>query len=151
MRTGVWDLTYFLCLPLVLLHFAVFFSFSAILAVLTRSTVVCVFGSILFWLLCWGMNYGRNVVQQGLIGLEKMSPAFGFLVELGYWVLPKPLDNHVILVNALQAENLFSHAVKTQALIAHNAWHPGLSVMASLLTGTVLLGIAAWEFVQADY
>ena len=43
-RTGVWDAAYFLCVPLLLLHFAVFFSFSAMLAVATRSTVACVLG-----------------------------------------------------------------------------------------------------------
>ena len=38
--------TYLYAIPLLLLHFAVFFSVSLLLAVLTRSTVVCVFGSI---------------------------------------------------------------------------------------------------------
>ena len=42
--------------------FAIFFSFSVLLAVCTRSTVACVIGSLLFWLLCWGMNYGRHLV-----------------------------------------------------------------------------------------
>jgi hypothetical protein len=58
-RTGVWDTAYFLCLP-VLLHFAVFFSLSALLAVATRSTVACVFGSVLFWVVCWATNFGRH-------------------------------------------------------------------------------------------
>src|SRR5579885_2906678 len=61
-RTGVWDLAYLWCVPLLLLHFDIFFSVSALLAVCTRSTVACVIGSLLFWLLCWGMNYGRHMV-----------------------------------------------------------------------------------------
>ena len=42
LRTGVWDATYLLCIPLLLLQFAVFFGFSLLLAVCCRSTVVCV-------------------------------------------------------------------------------------------------------------
>ena len=45
---------------LLLLHFAAVYSFSVFLAVCTRSILVCVFGSVAFWFLCWGMNYGRH-------------------------------------------------------------------------------------------
>ena len=58
-RTHVWSVTYWWCIPLLLLQFAIFYSFSVLLAVITRSTVACVFGSLLFWLLAWGINYGR--------------------------------------------------------------------------------------------
>jgi len=53
LRTNVWDMTYWWCIPLLLLQFAVLYSFSVLLAVTTRSTVACVFGSLLFWLLAW--------------------------------------------------------------------------------------------------
>ena len=62
-RTGVWDAVYLLRVPLLLLHFAIFFSFSLLLAVCTRSTVVCVFGSIAFWGVCWAINFGRHAVD----------------------------------------------------------------------------------------
>ena len=61
-RTGIWETHYLLSVPLLLLHFAIFFSFSLLLAVCMRSTVLCVFGSVAFWLICWGMNFGRNAV-----------------------------------------------------------------------------------------
>ncbi|MFO0879463.1 MAG: ABC transporter permease [Gemmataceae bacterium] len=59
-RTGVWNPTYLWCVPMLVLHFAIFFSFSCMLAVWTRSAIVAVFGSLLFWAICWGMNYGRH-------------------------------------------------------------------------------------------
>jgi ABC-type transport system involved in multi-copper enzyme maturation permease subunit len=70
-KTGVWPPEYLLGIPLLILHFAVFFSFSTLLAVCFRSTVVCVFGTILIWLICWGMNWGRDM----LIHVENGSPA----------------------------------------------------------------------------
>src|SRR5262249_15782481 len=55
-RTRVWDMAYWWCIPLLLLQFAVFYGFSVFLAVVARSTVACVFGSLLFWMLAWGIN-----------------------------------------------------------------------------------------------
>ncbi len=49
-------MTYWWCIPLLLLQFAIFYSFSVLLGVITRSTVACVFGAVLFWLLAWGIN-----------------------------------------------------------------------------------------------
>ena len=63
LRTGIWDANYLLSVPLLLLHFAIFFSFSLLLAVCTRSTVVSVFGSIAFWGICWAINFGRHSVM----------------------------------------------------------------------------------------
>ena len=63
LRTGVWDAAYLLSIPLLLLQFAVFFGFSLLLAVCFRSTVVCVFGSIAFWGICWAINFGRHAVM----------------------------------------------------------------------------------------
>lgn len=148
-RTGVWDPTYLLCLPILLLHFAVFFSFSTLLAVLTRSTVVCGIGSILFWLVCWGMNFGRHAA----LGIPELQQAhsFALLTESAYWALPKPLDFHLLLVNTLHAQDFTTQATDLQALLDRGAWHPELSVLASLLCAAVLIWIAAAEFVKADY
>ena len=60
---SVWDMAYWWCVPLLLLEFAIFYSFSILLAVVTRSTVACVFGSVLFWLLAWGINYGSVMAR----------------------------------------------------------------------------------------
>ena len=146
LRTGVWAPTYFLCLPLLLLNFAVFFGFSAMLAVSTRSTGACAFGSILFWMLCWGMNYGRHAAR----GISHLG-GIGTVSELGYWLLPKPTDAHIILVRLLGADDFVTQHLKVGELAARGAWSPELSVLASLLAGLALLGVAAYEFAKADY
>ena len=148
--TGYWDPVYFFCIPLVLLHFAVFFSFSALLAVSTRSTVACVIGSIMFWLLCYAMNYGRHTAML-IPELQHMSPAFGFTLEAGYWIFPKPLDFHLILREVLSADTLFARVVDTPKLTAMGAWKPVLSMLTSLGTGLVLLTVAVYDFLTTDY
>jgi hypothetical protein len=149
-RTGVWDGAYFLCLPVLLLHFAVFFSFSAMLAVATRSTVACVFGSVLFWVVCWATNFGRHAAHT-VAELRGVAPHFGRALELAYWVLPKPLDFHAVLLGALDAEDATSGLVNLPALAAQGAWSPALSLTASALCGVALLACAAYDFLKADY
>ncbi len=149
-RTGVWGGAYFLCLPVLLLHFAVFYSFSALLAVATRSTVACVFGSALFWVVCWATNFGRHAAH-GLAELRGVAPHFGRALELAYWVLPKPLDFHAVLLGALGGEDATAGLVSFPALAARGAWSPAASLAASALCGLALLGCAAYDFVKADY
>jgi ABC-type transport system involved in multi-copper enzyme maturation permease subunit len=150
LRTGVWDMTYFLCVPLLLLHFAVFFSFSVMLAVTTRSTVACVFGSIVFWLFCWAMNFGRHAA---LLTPEFHNAASGLFstMEVFYWTLPKPVDFHEVLVGVLQSNGSSVHIVNVQGLAARGAWLPGLSLLASAAVALGLLAMAAYEFLTAEY
>lgn len=148
--TGDWELHYFRCLPLLLMHFAVFYSFSALLAVATRSTVACAFGSVLFWILCWGVNFGRHATAV-LPEMQAMSGGIGSLLEISYWILPKPLDFHLLLMESLGAENLFVRLLDVKVLASRGLWHPGLSLLASLLFGAVLLVLSGYEFLTKDY
>jgi ABC-type transport system involved in multi-copper enzyme maturation permease subunit len=149
-RTGVWDPSYFWCVPLLLLHFGIFFSFSALLAVSTRSTVACVFGSILFWMLCWGMNIGRHTALT-VADVSASAGSFTFAFELGYWLLPKPADLSMVLMDSLRATEFFGPSVGFQGMREQGAFHPEWSILASVAFAVVMLGIAAYEFVTADY
>lgn len=74
-RTGVWTPAYLLAVPLLVFHFGLFYSFSLVLAVMTRATVTCVFGSVLFWFICWGINYGRQVMVEMVLQNEHVCAA----------------------------------------------------------------------------
>jgi ABC-type transport system involved in multi-copper enzyme maturation permease subunit len=150
LRTNVWDPSYLLCIPLLLLHFAVFFSFSAMLAVATRSSTACVFGSVLFWIMCWGLNFGRHVTHV-VSDLHGVSNILGATTEVAYWVLPKPLDFQLMLSDGLQPGEVFARLVSTASLAEAGVWHPLASAVASASAGVVLFALAAYEFVTADY
>ena len=149
-RTGVWDGRYFLCIPLLVLNFAVFYSFSVMLAVATRSTVACAFGSIAFWLICAAINFGRHarVLVEGMTGI---APTFGRTLDFTYWLLPKPLDFHLTLMETLQAENLFAQFLDVTTLTAKGMWNPAAALVTSALFGVVILVIAAYDFLTKDY
>ena len=105
-RTNVWSMTYWWCVPLLLLQFAIFYSFSVLLAVITRGTVACVFGSVLFWLMAWGINYGC-VMARGSLEAQYLPAGTLALTEAAYWISPKPIDAGLILFNALDAQRHF--------------------------------------------
>ncbi len=152
-RTGVWDPSYLFCIPLLLLHFAIFFSFSLLLAVCTRSTVFCVFGSIVFWFLCWGMNYGRHaaVLAAQLAPESTVSSQLVWLANLGYWILPKPADLGMLLFDALGAAGNFGRLFDPAALASAGYFSIGLSVFSSLAFTAYLLIAASRQFATTDY
>jgi ABC-type transport system involved in multi-copper enzyme maturation permease subunit len=149
LRTGGWTWAYLLCVPLLLLHFGIFFSFSALVAVCTRSTISCVLGSVLFWLLCWGLNYGRHSIVTA--PQLPLSPAFHGIVEVAYWVLPKPADLGLVLFDALQAGNSFSTLFQYEVLQSQGAFCPEFSVLSSILFTIATLAIAGRQLGTTDY
>jgi ABC-type transport system involved in multi-copper enzyme maturation permease subunit len=147
--TGVWDATYWYAVPLLVINFAVFYAFSAFLAVWTRSTVVAVFGTLLFWVMCWAMNFAHHHA----VGLEVpgVTPSSSVLIEAGYWALPKPLDMSGIFFDAMNAGTHTEPIRELEAVKEKGKFHPELSVLSSLGFAAVILGIAVYEFRKTDY
>jgi len=150
LRTHVWGTTYWWCIPLLLLQFAIFYSFSVVLAVVTRSTVACVFGSVLFWLLAWGINYG-SVMARGMIDPQYLPPFTIALTETAYWIFPKPIDAGLILFNTLDAHHHFAKPAVFRLLESWQAFSPPLSILSSLVATGALLGLSAHELNGTDY
>ncbi len=148
-RTGEWAAGYWLCAPLLVLHFAVFYSFSALLAVMTRSTAACLVGTLLFWALCWAMNYGRHALAAW--GLSEVSAEAVRTAGFGYWLLPKPADFGLILADALDANRFFPPWTEFQRVRERGLFQPTLSALSSVASSAVILGVAAYEFVHDDY
>jgi len=150
MRTGVWDTTYWWCIPLLLIQFAIFFSFSVLLAVVTRSTVACVFGSVLFWFLAWGINYGC-LLAMGMPESQNLPALTRGLAEAAYWISPKPIDSGLILFNALDAQHHFEKPAVFKLLDTGRTFSPEWSILSCLLITAVLLALSAFEFNATDY
>ena len=149
LSTGVWDSSYWLAVPLLVVNFGVFYAASAFLAVWTRSTVVSVFGTLLFWVLCWGLNFTHHRV----VGFDPggVTAGSGFLLDAGYWLLPKPLDLSGIFFDALGARDYSAPVPELDAVKAKGQFHPELSVLASALFAAGVLALAAYEFRHTDY
>jgi ABC-type transport system involved in multi-copper enzyme maturation permease subunit len=148
--TGVWDATYLLCIPILVLHFAAFYSFSALLAVYVRNAVTCMFGSVIFWVICLGINWGRHAAAVRA-EFQSLSPVFRFLIETSYWLLPKPADFSIMLYDALRAEKAFGTLPLVDAIQKAHVLYLDLSIISSLAFAVVVLGLAIYQFVYTDY
>lgn len=149
-RTRVWDTTYLWTIPLLLVQFATYYSFSVFLAVVVRSTVASIFGSVLYWLLAWGINYGR-IMAHGVHAHRALSPVTRMLVEGAYWLFPKPIDSGLILFNSVDARQHFEKPVTFILLESGRGFAPHLSLLSSLALTAGLLILAAYELDFVDY
>jgi ABC-type transport system involved in multi-copper enzyme maturation permease subunit len=150
LRTKVWDMRYWWCIPLLLIQFAVFYSFSVLLAVLTRSTAACVFGSILFWLLGWGINYG-SMMASATTEHRYLPASTVALTEASYWISPKPIDAGLILYNTMNAKEHLEKPEVFKLVEANPRFSPTLSIVTSLLLTCTILALSIHEFQAVDY
>lgn len=149
LATNVWDAAYLLAVPLLVVNFAVFYSVSAFIAVCTRSTVAAAFGTLLFWVLCWVMNYTHH--HLAAFPVQGLGGASHYLLEVGYWFLPKPFDMSGIFFEAMGAQGFFSSADEISVLKAKGQFYPEASVATSAVFAVVTLGTAAYELHTTDY
>jgi len=149
MATGVWNPNYWLAVPLLVLNFGIFFSVSTFLAVCSRSTVVAAFGTLLFWLLCWAMNFSHH--RMLMFPNESLTPISRFLLDVGYWSFPKPLDLSSIFFDAMHAENFVSKVEEMRTLQSAGKFSPEASIATSVGFAAVVVGLSAYELEMTDY
>jgi len=147
--TGVWTSAYWLAVPLLVGNFAVFYSVSAFLAVWTRSTVASAFGTLIFWLLCWTMNFTH--LRIAAMPIEGLSASSSFLLDLGYWIMPKPLDLSGIFFDAMQADSISTKPAEMVAAQASGNYHPEWAVVSCGAFAAGTLALASYEFSTLDY
>jgi ABC-type transport system involved in multi-copper enzyme maturation permease subunit len=150
-KTGVWHPAFLLSIPTMVLLFAILGSVSALLAVWTRSAVVCLFGTLLFWGICAGINHARYAPFRAAEPPPQGSAVSNPLVEAGYWLLPKPADCVFLLGEALQIEQHFRPDPGMIAAAKERAIVPELSVLSSLFFAVAMLALAGARFVRQDF
>jgi ABC-type transport system involved in multi-copper enzyme maturation permease subunit len=146
-RTGIWHPLYLVCIPVLLLHFALFFSFSTLLGVLTRSPLLSMIGCLLFWFACWSVNFSHlAVLAQPGTGTGAMQNA----LTVGYWVLPKPADLNYFLQELIESAAYFAR-VPALANLRPEAVSPAATLATSALFIFAALAFAGRRLRLADY
>lgn len=148
LRTQVWDVRYFLAVPILVLHFAVFLSVSTLIAVSTRSAVACVLGTLFIWVICFGVNLARH---ESARQSEAQRPTAEPLLEITYWLLPKPLDYNLILADSVDAQRHIRPSSDYGFLDDRGGWFPTLSLLTGLLFAGAITAVASRQFKRMDY
>lgn len=153
-RTGFWATGYLWTIPVLCLHFAMFFGVSVWLAVWFRSTVVAAIGTIGFWLVCFLVNSGHNALAAfgGTVrGSAGNSPVLADVLGLAYGALPKPVDLAALLDRTIESGHHF-RTTGAFGAVADPAAVQALWVVASALAFTLLALFAAGRrFDALDY
>lgn len=157
LRTDVWLSGYLAGMPLLVLQFATLFSVSVLLGVYTRSAVASALGAVLFWMMCFAVNYARHaalslpLLAPDTQGLSSLSV---FFVDLAYWCLPKPADMFLILESALNSQAhmaTLSSVPEFATVRGMGEFHPLLSVLSGLVFAVVPLTMAGKRLATTDY
>jgi hypothetical protein len=146
LRLGTWAPAYLLAAPLLVLGFCYVCGVSAALAVWTRNAAACVLGSVLFWFLCAAVNHARqSVLTFPVLAPEvTLHAVLSWMVEVGYWLMPKPLDLARFLGKALGGAGAPGGDPIGAARI-------GLSILSSLGFSVAAFTLAARHLDVSDY
>jgi ABC-type transport system involved in multi-copper enzyme maturation permease subunit len=157
LRSGLWPVGFLLATFLLTYQFAVYYAFSALFGVLTRSTIVSILMACLLWAVLFAVGWlhgyvhpprpepGEQPAPDWVVAavdgvhavLPRMDQLNALRTELIGWGLPAPdRDEDVPRPSAA-------------ALRPHQAWLEPVAV--SLAFIVVLLGLACWVFSRRDY
>lgn len=160
LRSGIWANWVLLLIPLLTFFFAILYSVSTLIAILTRSTVTAILVTIGAWFLFFAVG-AVNQFLEGEVHREETQkvPAesrsytnstFRMIVSGVHRVLPRTSD-----LNQLSALLVFSdfmtggYLAPDQALTGDRNWWESFGV--SLAFIAVMLGLACWRFARKDY
>ena len=135
-----------------MVEFAVLYSFSAALAVWTRSTVACVVGSLLLWGLCSAVNFHRlAAVLQTENGPAAASPVADALLRGGLLGVAQTGGPGAHLAGGAAAPTNTSAPCRRCGRWSPNRSNLALSVLTSLLFAAALLAAACLRLAKMDY
>ncbi len=132
-RSGYWNASFLWSIPILTAVFAVLYSFSAWLGVVTRSPLVSILATIGLWFVSFGVGGARHAVRGEFLPVrvpEWVSKGLDFV----YYVLPKASD-----LKAINTQLLAQGTLGTAEL----AEDPGMS-MATLDWTLILVSSAAF-------
>jgi len=83
-----------------------------------------------------------------------LSPLSRFFIETGYWLIPKPADQVMILEDALDADSqkaTLSSLPEFAQARKQGDFNPVLSMLTSLLFCAVALGLSGQQLAKVEY
>ncbi len=159
-RSGIWAHWTLLLIPILTFFFAILYSVSALLAVLTRSTVTAILVTIGVWFLLFGVGATHQHLEGKAREEERFKVpedkrvfsenVFRSVVDAIHRLLPRTSD-----LNELTALLVFSdfmtggYLAPEDVLNGERNWWESFGVSTAFIA--VMLGLASWRFSRKDY
>lgn len=155
-RTGLVNLSVFWAVPIVSMAYACIAGVMLWIGVWTRSSLMALLASFLFWGLSWGMQVAEIGVRQNIeyLAVDSETEISEELMQLELaqrWlggvntVLPDVSGVISLLRNAIKVEGEQASPLRTQHAQIRSPW------LALILTQLVTLGFACLRFSRRDY
>jgi ABC-type transport system involved in multi-copper enzyme maturation permease subunit len=150
--TGNWSPWYLTSIFVVTFYFAILYSFSVLMGVLTRSPMAAVLLTLVVWFLLFAVNQAFLIIHLPMFekNIQENAPAVLLVIDVVHFVLPKPsalgILNQSLLLRANGSEDFL--LLQDEAM-ARFSWTE--TVTTSLAFIVVMLGLASWRFSRRDY
>jgi ABC-type transport system involved in multi-copper enzyme maturation permease subunit len=160
MRSGIWANWMLLLIPLLTFFFAILYSISTLVAVLTRSIVAAILVTIGVWFILFAVGLAHRLLEMQVHQEEAAnvpvaertfsgSTIYG-VVSVVHRVLPRTTDLDQ-LTNVLLFSDFMTggRLATSQLLSGERNWWESFGVSSAFIA--VMLGLACWRFAVKDY
>ncbi len=151
LRSGLWPVGFLLAIFVLTFEFAIFYSVSTLVGVLTQSPIICILACCLTWLVLWSVGTFYSVVE--FYRPSKELPNWvNTSADVLHFITPryKDLDN---LTSKLVIRDLVNEESPDRKLIdksfSETKWAQSLGFTTAFIA--VMLGLACWRFSVKDY
>lgn len=150
-RSGNWNPTFLLSIPVITFTFAVLYAVSTLIAVLTRSAIAAILITAFFMVLMWAVGFTKSVCD-GLRSMtdkeEDKKGAFYTGIDIANAVLPR--YNDILKLNSLTLTEAYfpQSGVKVARRAEQPSWFSAAGVSVGYIV--VLLGFAYLRFATRD-
>lgn len=154
LRTGIWATGFLLSIPLILYFFAVFYSVSVLVGVVTRSAVLAILATYICWFLIFSVGLIHGIMEPHFRDLEKANagwlPTWRVIHRIHY-VLPRTHDLDAVLREHLQQDTVTEGERRGMRKVDVLRVDLGESLLVSAAFIAVMLGLSCWWFATKDF
>src|SRR5439155_8497092 len=156
LRSGIWSNGFLMTIFTLTFFFAILYSISTLMGVLTRSAIVSILVTCILWFAFWvvGQIYSFVTLVQKDDGFrqlrEDMPQWISNAANVGHFILPRTSDLNVLnvhLVGSVLTDN--ERRERGFFVLPDVSWTESVTV--SLVFIAVMLGLACWRFSRKDY
>jgi ABC-type transport system involved in multi-copper enzyme maturation permease subunit len=154
-RSGLWAPNFLLSIFILTFEFAIFYAVSTLLAVLTRSPIVCILVSCFTWLVLWAVGTGHlalDVIRDFPKDLQPVPQWVFPTVDTVHFVLPRYKDLDALNSDLISRDLLGPDSPQRKAMekvFATISWGKSLGFTVGFIA--IMLGLSAWFFSRKDY
>jgi len=151
LRSGLWPMGFLFTIFILTFEFAIFYSVSTLVGVLTQSPIICILASCFTWLVLWSVGQFYAAVE--IFRPTNLLPKWvNTSADVLHFITPRYKDLD-ILTSKLVSHGLVNPETPEQKLIeqafAGINWGESLGFTTAYIV--IILGLACWRFSVKDY